>query len=62
MFTGRRFYPERFCLSRGGTRILYFNAKVYGKAGKPCSCCGRPIKKIVQNKRATYFCSYCQRR
>lgn len=51
-----------FVSAEGEQGYFTLNAKVYGKAGKPCSCCGRPIKKIVQNKRATYFCSHCQRR
>ena len=35
---------------------------VYGRAGEPCSRCGRPIRRIVQAARSTYFCSHCQRR
>jgi formamidopyrimidine-DNA glycosylase len=37
------------------------NARVYGRAGQPCHQCGSPIKRIVQNQRATYFCTVCQR-
>ena len=35
--------------------------KVYGRTGKPCPRCGRPIKRIVVNARSTHFCSWCQR-
>lgn len=38
------------------------HARVYDKVGLPCPKCERPIKRIVQNQRATYFCSACQRR
>ena len=34
---------------------------VYGRTGKPCPRCGRPIKRIVLNARSTHFCSWCQR-
>jgi formamidopyrimidine-DNA glycosylase len=34
---------------------------VYGRTGKPCPRCGRPIKRIVVNARSTHFCSWCQR-
>jgi formamidopyrimidine-DNA glycosylase len=37
-------------------------AKVYGRAGEPCTCCGAALRRIVQGQRATYFCSSCQRR
>ncbi|MCS6778564.1 MAG: bifunctional DNA-formamidopyrimidine glycosylase/DNA-(apurinic or apyrimidinic site) lyase [Geminicoccaceae bacterium] len=34
---------------------------VYERAGAPCPACGRPIRRIVQAGRATYFCPRCQR-
>jgi formamidopyrimidine-DNA glycosylase len=34
---------------------------VYGREGVPCPLCARPIRKMVQGSRATYFCSGCQR-
>jgi formamidopyrimidine-DNA glycosylase len=34
---------------------------VYGRTGKPCPRCGRPVKRIVLNARSTHFCSWCQR-
>jgi formamidopyrimidine-DNA glycosylase len=34
---------------------------VYGRAGKPCPRCGRPVRRIVLNARSTHFCSWCQR-
>jgi formamidopyrimidine-DNA glycosylase len=35
---------------------------VYDRAGEPCVNCRTPIRRIVQNKRSTYFCPRCQRR
>jgi len=35
--------------------------KVYGRTGKPCPRCGRPVRRIMLNARSTHFCSWCQR-
>jgi len=35
--------------------------KVYGREGEPCPACGRPIVRIVQGQRSTFFCPRCQR-
>jgi formamidopyrimidine-DNA glycosylase len=35
--------------------------RVYDRAGKPCSDCRRPIKRIVQAARSTFYCPHCQR-
>jgi formamidopyrimidine-DNA glycosylase len=37
-------------------------ARVYGRDGSDCPVCGRPIRRIVQGQRATYWCASCQRR
>jgi len=34
--------------------------QVYGRANKPCFVCGKPIKRITQGGRGTYFCARCQ--
>ena len=34
---------------------------VYGRTGEPCTICGKPIKKITQQARSTFYCSQCQR-
>lgn len=34
--------------------------QVYGREGKPCFVCRKPIKRIVQGGRGTYFCAQCQ--
>jgi formamidopyrimidine-DNA glycosylase len=36
--------------------------EVYDREGLACSRCGRPIRRITQAGRSTYFCRYCQRR
>lgn len=35
--------------------------RVYDRAGEPCPACGRPIRRIVQGGRASFFCAGCQR-
>ena len=34
--------------------------RVYDRAGKPCPRCHRPIKRVVQGARSTFFCPRCQ--
>ncbi|MFQ5890128.1 MAG: bifunctional DNA-formamidopyrimidine glycosylase/DNA-(apurinic or apyrimidinic site) lyase [Gemmatimonadota bacterium] len=34
--------------------------RVYGREGEPCTHCRRPIERIVQAGRSTYFCPRCQ--
>lgn len=35
--------------------------QVYGRAGATCSKCQRPIRRIVQQQRSTFYCYGCQR-
>jgi formamidopyrimidine-DNA glycosylase len=48
--------------AHGAAGAFQLDAKVYGRAGKPCVRCGTPIRRIVQNARATFFCPGCQLR
>ena len=34
--------------------------QVYGRAGKPCTSCGRSIQRIVVGQRGTHLCTRCQ--
>jgi formamidopyrimidine-DNA glycosylase len=34
--------------------------RVYGREGVACGC-GRPVERIVQGGRSTFFCGHCQR-
>jgi formamidopyrimidine-DNA glycosylase len=38
------------------------NHRVYGRAGEPCTACGKPIRRIVVAQRSSHFCSQCQHR
>jgi formamidopyrimidine-DNA glycosylase len=35
---------------------------VYGREGQPCRRCKRPIAKIAQAGRSTFFCPFCQKK
>lgn len=60
-------------IRRGGTTLKdyrtlsnqegYFsiNLKVYGMDDSACEVCQKPIKKIQQNMRSTWWCSRCQK-
>jgi len=45
----------------GGAGNFAAHHKVYGREGKPCLVCKRPIKRISLGGRGTYFCPQCQR-
>ncbi|HEX8693218.1 MAG TPA: bifunctional DNA-formamidopyrimidine glycosylase/DNA-(apurinic or apyrimidinic site) lyase [Longimicrobium sp.] len=34
--------------------------RVYDREGEPCTQCGRPVGRIVQGGRSTFFCEGCQ--
>lgn len=38
-----------------------FPVAVYGRVGLPCPVCSRPIRRIPQGGRSTYYCPGCQR-
>ncbi|MEI7998322.1 MAG: bifunctional DNA-formamidopyrimidine glycosylase/DNA-(apurinic or apyrimidinic site) lyase [Candidatus Omnitrophota bacterium] len=35
--------------------------KVYGREQEPCFGCQKPIKRIIQSGRSTFFCAQCQK-
>jgi formamidopyrimidine-DNA glycosylase len=63
----------RQAISEGGTtlndfadgegRSGYFQVSlaVYDREDLPCLACGRPVRRIVQAGRSTFYCSGCQR-
>ncbi len=34
--------------------------RVYGRAGEPCPVCERPVQRMVQSGRSSFFCAQCQ--
>lgn len=47
--------------SRGKTGLFQLELLVYGRGGEPCVSCGRPIDRISQGGRSTFFCPHCQK-
>ena len=46
----------------GMAGAFQLQARVYGRAGQPCTRCDGTVRRIVQQARATFFCPGCQRR
>lgn len=46
----------------GADGYFMLDARVYDRAGEPCRVCAKPIVRILQGQRATYYCRSCQRR
>jgi formamidopyrimidine-DNA glycosylase len=46
----------------GMAGAFQLHAGVYGREGQPCPGCDRPIARIVQSQRSTFFCKHCQAR
>lgn len=63
----------RRALDRAGTTLQDFRAvngrsgsfqtllRVYGREGEACTRCSRPIARVVQAGRSTFYCTGCQR-
>ena len=45
----------------GELGYFQLETRVYEREGLPCFTCARPIKRIVQAQRSTYYCAGCQR-
>ncbi len=48
--------------AHGTAGRFQLSARVYGRAGLPCTICGTAVRRIVQAQRSTFFCPNCQRR
>ncbi len=47
--------------SDGGAGSFQLIVAVYGREGEPCTICSRPVRRIVQGGRSTFYCPHCQR-
>lgn len=50
-----------FADGEGNSGYFQVSLSVYDREGEPCRACGRPVKRIVQSNRSTYYCPGCQR-
>lgn len=44
----------------GGAGYYHERLLVYDRAGEPCKACSRPIRRLVQAARSTFYCPGCQ--
>ena len=44
----------------GNSGYFQISLAVYGRQGEPCPCCQRPIRRIIQANRSTFYCPGCQ--
>ena len=50
-----------FLNADGDAGYFAISLRVYDRKGKPCGRCGKPIRRIVQAGRSTFYCPSCQR-
>jgi formamidopyrimidine-DNA glycosylase len=50
-----------FTDGEGNAGSFQASLAVYGRESEPCRRCGRPIRRIVQSGRSTFYCAGCQR-
>ena len=50
-----------FTDGEGNAGYFQVSLDVYDREGEPCRRCGRPVRRIVQSNRSTYYCPGCQR-
>lgn len=48
--------------AHGADGAFQDEARVYGRADRPCMVCSTPVRRVVQGQRASYFCPHCQKR
>ena len=58
-FRGTTFLDYRDASGNRGE--FYDRLRVYDRADQPCARCARPLTRIVQANRSTFFCEHCQR-
>ena len=50
-----------FADGEGNSGYFQVSLSVYDREDQPCLACGRPVRRIVQAGRSTFYCSGCQR-
>lgn len=44
----------------GRPGYFQYHFQVYGRSDRPCTHCGKPIKKVIHGGRSTFYCPRCQ--
>lgn len=50
-----------FANTEGGLGYFQHSFAVYGRENEPCRGCAKPLKRLVQSGRSTFYCSACQK-
>ncbi|HNR75873.1 MAG TPA: bifunctional DNA-formamidopyrimidine glycosylase/DNA-(apurinic or apyrimidinic site) lyase [Parvularculaceae bacterium] len=50
-----------FAAADGSLGYFQHRFRVYDREGEPCPRCARPVRRIVQSGRSTFYCGGCQR-
>ena len=50
-----------FASASGELGYFQHRFKVYDREGEPCHVCSRPIRRVVQSGRSSFYCGHCQR-
>jgi formamidopyrimidine-DNA glycosylase len=50
-----------FADGEGRSGTFQVSLAVYDREGAPCPACGRPVRRLVQAGRSTFYCPRCQR-
>ncbi len=50
-----------FADGEGNAGYFQVSLAVYGRESEPCNRCTRPIRRLVQSNRSTFYCPGCQR-
>jgi formamidopyrimidine-DNA glycosylase len=50
-----------FATTNGELGYFQHRFQVYGREGKPCVTCGKPVKRAVQSGRSSFYCASCQK-
>jgi formamidopyrimidine-DNA glycosylase len=54
-------FDAQYVNVNGASGYFSHSLNAYGRQGKPCPRCGRPIVRVSFMNRGSHFCSYCQR-
>ncbi|MCU1424945.1 MAG: formamidopyrimidine-DNA glycosylase, partial [Microbacteriaceae bacterium] len=54
-------FDAQYVNVNGAAGYFSHSLNAYGRQGKPCPRCGRPIVRVSFMNRGSHFCSFCQR-
>ncbi len=55
-------FDAQYVNVNGQAGYFAHSLRAYGRTGKPCPRCGRPIMRVAFTNRSSHYCAHCQRR